>query len=143
MRVEERREHLFEIVQKLPSAIRYSEIFDAPLRDLISAVRQHRLEGIVAKRAGSPYRSGERCNDWLKWRANRSQEFVVGGYVPNGSAVDSILVGYYETGELLYAGSLRAGLTPASRHMLLQHFEELRIPRCPFSIHLGSVAAKA
>lgn len=64
-------------------------------------VRQHGLEGIVAKRAGSPYRSGDRCGDWLKWRADRGQEFVIGGYIPNDTLVDSILVGYYEDRDLI------------------------------------------
>jgi hypothetical protein len=41
-------------------------------------------------------------SDWLKWRANRGQEFVIGGYIPNGSVVDSLLVGYYEGRELMY-----------------------------------------
>ena len=109
--LEERRGRLREIVQQLPSTIRYSERFDVPLRVLISAVRQHQFEGIVAKRVGSPYRSGERCGDWLKWRAKRGQEFVIGGYIPNHNIVDSILVGYYEVRDLIYAGRVRAGLT--------------------------------
>ena len=57
--LEERRGHLREIVKQLPDAIRYSETFDVPLSDLMLAVRQHQVEGIVAKRAGSRYRSGE------------------------------------------------------------------------------------
>jgi len=130
--LEERRGRLREIVQQLPSTIRYSERFDVPLRVLISAVRQHQFEGIVAKRVGSPYRSGERCGDWLKWRANRGQEFVIGGYIPNHNIVDSILVGYYEVRDLIYAGRVRAGLTATSRRLLLPHFEELQIPRCGF-----------
>jgi bifunctional non-homologous end joining protein LigD len=65
------------------------------LSELIREVRQHQLEGIVAKRAGSEYRSGARSGDRIKWRANRGQEFVIEGYIPNGHALDSILVGYY------------------------------------------------
>jgi ATP-dependent DNA ligase len=103
-----------------------------PLPDLMGAVRQHRLEGIVAKRAGSPYRSGERCGDWLKWRATRGQEFVIGGYIPSHNIVDSILVGYYEGRVFVYAGRIRAGLTATSRQVLRPHFDELQIPRCPF-----------
>jgi bifunctional non-homologous end joining protein LigD len=102
--IEERRGRLLEIAQQLPPSIRYSETFDAPLPELIKAVRQHQLEGIVAKRVGSPYRSGERCRDWLKWRADRGQELVIGGYIPNDRVVDSILVGYYQEGHLMYAG---------------------------------------
>src|SRR5215472_15146255 len=97
------------------------------------AVRKHKLEGIVAKRAGSPYRSGERSADWVKWRANRGQEFVIGGYVPNGDALDSILVGYFAGRDLMYAASVRAGIPSGFRRLLLPHFEELRIGRCPFA----------
>ena len=89
-------------------------------------MRKHQLEGIIARRAGSPYRSGERSADWLKWRANRGQEFVIGGYIPNGHAVDSILVGYYVGRELMYAASVRAGITPEVRRALAPHFEALR-----------------
>lgn len=130
--LEERRRHLREIAQQLPS-IRYSERFDVPLTDLVSAVRQHGLEGIIAKRLGSPYRSGESCGDWLKWRVNSAEEFVIGGYIPGDDLVDSILVGNYEDRDLMYAGRVRAGLTARSRRALVPYFEALRVPRCPFS----------
>jgi bifunctional non-homologous end joining protein LigD len=117
---------LHEIAQQVSSTIRYSERFEVGLADLISAVRQHGVEGIVAKRAGSPYRSGERSGDWLKWRANRGQEFVIGGYITGDDLVDSILVGYYDDCDLIYAGRVRAGLTASSRSALMPHFEELR-----------------
>src|SRR5215472_3264416 len=92
----ERREALRELINALPVIVRYSETFDVSLAELTNAVRKNHLEGIVAKRANSHYRSGERSADWLKWRANRGQEFVIGGYLPSGDALDSILVGYYE-----------------------------------------------
>ena len=56
----DRRERLSGIVRALPHTIRYSETFNVPLSELMQAVRKHQLEGIVAKRAGSSYRSGER-----------------------------------------------------------------------------------
>ena len=130
--LDDRREQLREIISPLPDTIRYSETFNVPLSELMRAVREHRLEGIVTKRAGSQYRSGERSSDWLKWRANRGQEFVIGGYSPNGDVLDSLLVGYYDGRELMYAASVRAGIPSEFRRALLTHFEELRIPRCPF-----------
>jgi ATP-dependent DNA ligase len=63
--------------------IRYSETFDVPLSDLMQAVKKHRLEGIVAKRAGSHYWSGERYGNWVKWQTDRGQEFVE--FVANGT----------------------------------------------------------
>jgi DNA ligase D-like protein (predicted ligase) len=129
----DRREQLCEIVSTLPDTIRYSETFNVPLSELMQAVRKHQLEGIVAKRAGSPYRSGERSFDWVKWRANRGQEFVVGGYIPNGDVLDSLLVGYYDGRDLIYAANVRAGIPPEFRRVLLPHFEELQVARCPFT----------
>jgi DNA ligase D-like protein (predicted ligase) len=129
--LEERRQQLRDIVQHLPDTIRFSETFDVPLSELMRAVRQ--LEGIVAKRAGSQYRSGERSADWVKWRANRGQEFVIGGYIPNGDALDSLLVGYYDGSDLMYAASVRTAIPPEFRRALFAHFEELNKPRCPFA----------
>jgi bifunctional non-homologous end joining protein LigD len=82
-------------VDGLPENIRYSETFAVPAAQLMRAVRENGLEGIVAKRAGSAYRSG-RSGDWLKWRANRGQELVIGGYLPASNSFDSLLVGYYK-----------------------------------------------
>jgi ATP-dependent DNA ligase len=131
--LEDRREQLHEIVPTLPDTIRYSETFNVQLPELLRVVRKHRLEGIVAKRAGSQYRSGERSADWVKWRANQGQEFLIGGYIPNGDTLDSILVGHYNGRDLIYAASVRAGFSPESRRVLLSHFDKLRISRCPFA----------
>jgi DNA ligase D-like protein (predicted ligase) len=131
--LDDRREQLREIVKPLPDNIRYSETFNVPLSELMQAVRKHQLEGIVAKRAGSQYRSGERSADWVKWRANRGQEFVIGGYIPNGDALDSLLVGYYEGRDLMYAASVRAGIPLEFQRALPPHLETLRKSRCLFA----------
>jgi ATP-dependent DNA ligase len=73
-----------------------------------------------------------RSADWMK-RATRGQEFVIGGYIPNGTALDSILVGYYEGRDLMYAASVRAGIPSQFRRVLVPHLEGLRISRCPFA----------
>ena len=65
-----------------------------------ATVRQHGLVGIVAKRRSSTYRPGDRSGDWVKLRANRGQDLVVGGYVPSSSTFDSILVGYFQGRDL-------------------------------------------
>jgi hypothetical protein len=72
-RLEERRKRLRKIVDQLPENIRYSETFAVPAATVVRVVRENGLESIVAKRAGSRYRSG-RSGDWLPWRANRGQE---------------------------------------------------------------------
>ena len=78
--LEQRRSLLRELIPKLGDPIRHSETFDVPAAEHLKTVRQHGLEGIVAKRRSSTYRAGDHSGDWVKLRANQGQEFVIGGY---------------------------------------------------------------
>jgi ATP-dependent DNA ligase len=85
--LEERRDMLrCQLMPKLSDLIRYSETFDVPAAEFVETVRAHGLEGVVAKRRDSPYRSGDRSGDWLKLRLNQGQEFVIGDYVPSAGS---------------------------------------------------------
>jgi bifunctional non-homologous end joining protein LigD len=46
---------------------------------LIKAAKKLELEGVIAKRKGSPYEPGRRSGAWVKYKINRSQQFVIGG----------------------------------------------------------------
>jgi DNA ligase D-like protein (predicted ligase) len=128
-----RREMLRDLISpKLPDTIRFSETFDASASELMAAVRSNGLEGVVAKRRDSAYKSGDRSGAWVKVRANRVQELVIGGYIPSSTTFDSILVGYYESSDLIYAGRIRNGFTPAWRRTVFSKFEGLSISKCPF-----------
>lgn len=68
-------------------------------------------EGLIAKRADSPYAS-TRSPDWLKFKCERGQELVIGGYTaPQGSRREfgALLLGYYDDGQLRYAGKVGTG----------------------------------
>ena len=70
------------------------------------------LEGIISKRKDLPYRSG-RGEHWLKIKCIQAHEFVILGYVPStagGEVVGSLVLGYYEDGNLVHAG--RVGSQP-------------------------------
>jgi bifunctional non-homologous end joining protein LigD len=127
-----RREMLREVVPNLPDTIRFSETFDASAAELMAAVRSNGLEGVVAKRRDSLYKPGDRSGAWVKVRANRVQELVIGGYIPGSAIFDSILVGYYEGSDLMYAGRIRNGFTSASRRTVFSNFERLSMNKCPF-----------
>jgi len=71
-----------------------------------------RLEGLVAKRADSPYAAGRRSRDWVKVKCTRRQAMVIGGYTePQGSrpGFGALLLGTYDRGELRYAGKVGTG----------------------------------
>jgi bifunctional non-homologous end joining protein LigD len=117
----------------LAEPVRHSPVLDAPLADLIAAVRAQGLEGLVAKRLDSRYEPGQRSGAWQKMRVNRGQDFVIGGYTPGPHAFDALIFGYYQDGDLIYAGRTRSGFTPAVRAQVHRRFRGLEIPACPFA----------
>jgi bifunctional non-homologous end joining protein LigD len=89
-------------------------------------------EGLVAKRAQSPY-TASRSRDWLKLKCAQGQELVIGGYTaPRGSRSDfgALLVGYYADGELRYAGKVGTGFDQGTLRAL---GERLRAAQCASS----------
>ena len=63
-----------------PGAIALSETIRGEPADLIRIVREFGFEGIIAKRKDSCYESGRRTGAWSKYKVNKGQEFVIGGY---------------------------------------------------------------
>src|SRR5258708_18014942 len=94
MPLTERRKLLKSIKLRSPR-IRVSEQFDISASEMLADIRQQGLEGVVAKRKDSVYEPGKRTGSWAKFRINRGQEFVIGGFLPGPHGVDSIIVGYY------------------------------------------------
>jgi bifunctional non-homologous end joining protein LigD len=91
-------------------------------------------EGLIAKRADAPYRAG-RSRDWLKFKCESGQEFVIGGFTdPRGSRTGfgALLLGYYDPGhQLVYAGKVGTGFnqrTLDSLHAVLAGLEQDRPP---------------
>ena len=58
--------------------IRIVDYVEANPAELLTAVREQKLEGIIGKRKDSPYQLGKRSGAWIKFRVNRGQELVIG-----------------------------------------------------------------
>ena len=128
----ERRALLKSLVVLRDKRIRIADYLEAAPKDLLSAVREQGLEGIVGKRKDSVYQSGKRSGAWIKYRVNRGQEFVIGGYFPGPHGFDSLIVGYYDGDELMYVARTRNGFVPASRRQVFSKLKDLVTPACPF-----------
>jgi bifunctional non-homologous end joining protein LigD len=92
------------------------------------------LEGVIAKRADGPYRSS-RSRDWLKIKCHAEQELVIGGFTaPKGSRLEfgALLVGYYENGDLRYAGKVGTGFGRDTLERLGRRLRELEQDESPF-----------
>jgi len=106
--------------------------FETTAKEMVCAVRQQGLEGVIAKRKDRRYEAGKRTGSWAKYRLNRGQELVIGGYVPGASGFDSIIVGYYRGKELVYIARVRNGFVPATRRQVFAKLRPLGMPLCPF-----------
>ena len=123
---------LREALRTVKDPIRLSETFETQPADLIRAAKEQSLEGIVAKRKDSTYEPGKRTGAWVKYRINRGQEFVIGGYTPD-HPFDALIVGYYEGDKLYYVGKVRNGFVPQVRQEVYRNFKGLDIDTCPFA----------
>jgi ATP-dependent DNA ligase len=56
--------------------------FIAKTDEVLAATRERGLEGVVAKRLGSPYVPGARSGAWVKHKHRRTESFLVSGWSP-------------------------------------------------------------
>jgi bifunctional non-homologous end joining protein LigD len=127
-----------EVLRKLlppVGALRYLEHVEEEGEVLYQETQRLGLEGIVAKKAGSPYKAG-RSPAWLKIRSRRTGDFVVVGFTaPKGSrdGFGALQLGDYVDGELVYAGRAGTGFTDKQLAEVKRTLESQKRPDPPCS----------
>lgn len=132
--LEKRRELL---KRHLPesSVIKFSEGIDSNPNDLFKLAEEWKLEGIIAKKKDSKYLPGKRTSSWLKIKAQKSREVVIGGYTRNENSsrkISSLLTGYFEGDAFIPLSPVGTGISKKMEDLLLGKFKGLSISRCPF-----------
>ena len=92
-------------------------------------------EGLIAKDGRESYVHG-RSKAWLKFKCSSGQELVIGGFTePKGSRVNfgALLLGYYEGGELRYAGKVGTGFDTAMLNDLYARMTAIETDVAPFA----------
>ncbi len=131
--LQKRRESLEAVLVNATDPVKFSATLEADAEALITAAKQTGLEGVVAKRLDSRYEPGKRTGAWVKFKLNLDQELVIGGYLPGKRGFDSLLVGYYRSGELIFCGKVRNGFKEAgSKERVFARFKGLGTKKCPF-----------
>ncbi|MBX8565573.1 DNA ligase D [Pseudomonas cichorii] len=140
--VEERREALRQVLDKQKSTLlRYSDAFRVGHRNIVESASAMGLEGVIGKRAGSPYVS-KRNADWIKLKCRLRQEFVIVGYTaPQGSrsGFGALLLAVNdEEAGLVYAGRVGTGFSAVLLKQLLKRLEPLQRDTSPLARPLNS-----
>jgi bifunctional non-homologous end joining protein LigD len=127
------RKSLLRGASAFEDPIRFSEHLDEDGESAFSAACEKGWEGLVAKRAASPY-AHARSKDWLKFKCSNEQEFIVIGWTePQGarSGLGALLVGYYEDGDLRFGGKVGTGFRERELTMLSGRLRRLERSTSP------------
>src|SRR5436190_5075385 len=132
--LERRREILREHLPQ-DEMVRFSESFSTSAADFLESAMKLGMEGIIAKKADSVYVEGERTKEWLKIKANKRQEVVIGGYTENegsGKLFSSLLVGVFDKGKLNYIGKIGTGFNNKTQREIMDKMKKLVVKKAPF-----------
>jgi bifunctional non-homologous end joining protein LigD len=130
------RKRILSEVLSFDDPLRYTEHRDTEGEAYYREACRLGWEGLIAKRADSPYRAG-RSKDWLKFKCITGQEFVIGGFTdPQRSRIGfgALLLGYYDTGgRLVYAGKVGTGFDNQTLRSLHDRLAAIERPTPAFA----------
>jgi bifunctional non-homologous end joining protein LigD len=132
-----RRERLEDLALDAEAITTSPAYRDVDGADVFAAASSRGLEGIVAKRRASRYQPGARSKDWLKVKAMRAQEVVIGGWLPGqghlSGNLGALLLGVPSADGLSYVGKVGTGFDDRARATLLGVLEKLGADTSPFT----------
>jgi bifunctional non-homologous end joining protein LigD len=115
--------------------IAFSEHRKGSGKKFFAEAERKRLEGIMAKRADSPYASGSRTADWLKVKTARRQEVVIAGFTaPRRTRpyFGALALAVREDGAWRYIGHVGTGFSHRTLEELHSKLVRLKAARSPF-----------
>jgi bifunctional non-homologous end joining protein LigD len=119
---------------------------DVSGRDVLRAVTENGLEGVVAKRRDSTYRPGRRVAEWVKVKVVTTQEVVVGGWTEGkggrGASLGSLLLGIPGADGLDYVGKVGTGFDDRALQSIVEQLRSLRARGNPFGSTITATEAK-
>jgi bifunctional non-homologous end joining protein LigD len=103
---------------------------------LLAATGEQGLEGIMAKRLGSPYIPGKRSPNWRKIKHRHRVDVVVGGFTAGSgtraATFGSLLVGRPTADGLVFAGGVGTGFDQRQLDELTTRLRSIETAECPF-----------
>jgi bifunctional non-homologous end joining protein LigD len=130
-----RRARLERILSNVGMPLMLSDFVPEDGRPLYEEARHHAREGIIAKRAESPYQSGRRSLDWMKLKLVKQQEFLVGGWTDAGGSrlyFGALLLAVRDDSKLKYVGHTGSGFDTKELERVYKLLKGRETKQCPF-----------
>jgi bifunctional non-homologous end joining protein LigD len=130
----ERKERLKAILPR-DKLIAFSHHRKATGKRFFAEAEQKGLEGIMAKRADSPYASGGRTSDWLKIKTAKRQEVVIAGFTaPKRTRpfFGALVLAVRENNTWRYIGHVGTGFSHKTLEELHGKLAKLNAAKSPF-----------
>lgn len=102
---------------------------------LLKQATAENWEGLMVKLARSPYRTAKRSPEWMKYKLNQQDEFIVCGWTaPGGTRLHfgSLILGAHRDGALTYAGEVGTGFSGAELERVMKMLKRIETPTSPF-----------
>jgi len=128
------RKALLEKILRPTGFVKYAEHIEAEGELFFKEIEKFRLEGMIAKRAASPYVQ-KRSSDWLKVKTVQRSEVVIGGYTqPRGarSHFGALVVGLYRGKDLHYVAHTGGGFNEQTLAKIFKLLQPLKTSTSPF-----------
>lgn len=114
--------------------------------EAMAHAREHRFEGVVAKKWDSTYQPGRRSSSWIKDKIWNTQEVVIGGWREGTggrtSRIGALMLGIPAQGGLQFVGRVGTGFTDKELAKLKGLLEPQQTDRSPFTTRLSTQDAK-
>ncbi|MGB3184158.1 MAG: DNA ligase D [Cyclobacteriaceae bacterium] len=140
------RKKLLDQLAALHDRIRVSDHIKEHGTTLLEEADKKGLEGIIAKKADSPYRTGVRSKEWLKIKLVRQMDALIVGYTdPSGSRKhfgSLLLAAYNRQDGLQYIGRVGTGFDDEALRSLKKQLDRLSRKTSPLD-KVPSSARKA
>jgi bifunctional non-homologous end joining protein LigD len=107
------RKSILRRLLPLAGPLRFCDHVEERGAELFEQIRQRGLEGLIAKKADSPYRAG-RSDHWLKLCVEKCADFAVVGFTEperSRAGFGALELGLYRDGQLVYAGRVGTGFS--------------------------------
>ncbi|KKQ61147.1 MAG: ligase D protein [Parcubacteria group bacterium GW2011_GWE2_38_18] len=136
LHLRERKNILKNILPDYPN-LKYTDHIEKEGKKFFASVADLGIEGVMAKNSLGKYEQGHRSDNWLKVKNLLTHEAIICGFTEPKKGrkhLGSLVLGIYESGNLIYIGHSGGGFTEDELAELKAKLMEIKIDYCPFEV---------